>query len=381
MCITGRTGAGSKWNHHRVKRKMQDDDQFVREASAASESSTETEDSDNTLIYVPTNPQEWTSEHIASWVQWISKKFQIFPSLEPARFPNGGVELAKFTKADFWVCAGSKAGGNTLAKHFAHLLQIGTGIEDKLLGNDTDPEPYQLLNAASHRLIAQGGQIQLWQFLLELLADSSNERFIHWEGTNGEFKLTDPDEVARRWGERKAKPNMNYDKLSRALRYYYDKNIMTKVHGKRYAYKFDFHGLMAACQAQAQLTEPTTSCMISPSYSKYSSPVESYSGGSPASNPTEGSPRSFSLAASPESVSTASSSSPTSLTPGNSAAGGSGARTTGMMPPYWPPYPAYSVASTSQTMQNPNTTNVPDTSSSTTTVTSSAGATFRTYDH
>ncbi|KAI1898354.1 hypothetical protein AGOR_G00071460 [Albula goreensis] len=66
---------------------------------------------------------------------------------------------------------------------------------------------------------------------------------IAWEGTNGEFKLVDPDEVARRWGERKSKPNMNYDKLSRALRYYYDKNIMTKVHGKRYAYKFDFHGL------------------------------------------------------------------------------------------------------------------------------------------
>lgn len=27
---------------------------------------------------------------------------------------------------------------------------------------------------------------------------------------------------------------------------------MTKVHGKRYAYKFDFHGLMLACQAQSQ---------------------------------------------------------------------------------------------------------------------------------
>jgi hypothetical protein len=49
-------------------------------------------------------------------------------------------------------------------------------------------------------------------------------------------------QVARRWGERKSKPNMNYDKLSRALRYYYDKNIMTKVHGKRYAYRFDFQG-------------------------------------------------------------------------------------------------------------------------------------------
>ncbi|CAG0892042.1 unnamed protein product [Darwinula stevensoni] len=97
----------------------------------------------------------------------------------------------------------------------------------------------------------RSGQIQLWQFLLELLSDSSNANCITWEGTNGEFKLTDPDEVARRWGERKSKPNMNYDKLSRALRYYYDKNIMTKVHGKRYAYKFDFQGLAAATQPAA----------------------------------------------------------------------------------------------------------------------------------
>jgi len=96
------------------------------------------------------------------------------------------------------------------------------------------------------------GQIQLWQFLLELLADPAHASFIAWEGNNGEFKLTDPDEVARRWGERKNKPNMNYDKLSRALRYYYDKNIMTKIHGKRYAYKFDFQGL-------AQLNQPITS--------------------------------------------------------------------------------------------------------------------------
>lgn len=67
-------------------------------------------------------------------------------------------------------------------------------------------------------LFPGSGQIQLWQFLLELLSDSSNAACITWEGTNGEFKLTDPDEVARRWGERKSKPNMNYDKLSRALR-------------------------------------------------------------------------------------------------------------------------------------------------------------------
>ncbi|XP_077985326.1 transcriptional regulator ERG homolog [Glandiceps talaboti] len=115
------------------------------------------------------------------------------------------------------------------------------------------PDPYQLFGAASSRLANTGsGQIQLWQFLLELLSDSSNAHCITWEGTNGEFKLTDPDEVARRWGERKSKPNMNYDKLSRALRYYYDKNIMTKVHGKRYAYKFDFAGLAQQVQMQSE---------------------------------------------------------------------------------------------------------------------------------
>lgn len=42
------------------------------------------------------------------------------------------------------------------------------------------------------------------------------------------------------WGFRKRKPHMNYDKLSRAIRYYYDKKIMHKVHGKRYVYKFNF---------------------------------------------------------------------------------------------------------------------------------------------
>ena len=80
-------------------------------------------------------------------------------------------------------------------------------------------DPYALLSSTSRGLVSQGsGQIQLWQFLLELLSDATNSAIITWEGTNGEFKLTDPDEVARKWGGRKSKPNMNYDKMSRAMR-------------------------------------------------------------------------------------------------------------------------------------------------------------------
>ena len=62
------------------------------------------------------------------------------------------------------------------------------------------------------------GAIQLWQFLLELLTDKSCQHFISWTGDGWEFKMTDPDEVARRWGVRKNKPKMNYEKLSRGLR-------------------------------------------------------------------------------------------------------------------------------------------------------------------
>ncbi|XP_074518430.1 protein c-ets-2-A-like [Halichoeres trimaculatus] len=82
------------------------------------------------------------------------------------------------------------------------------------------------------------GPIQLWQFLLELLTDRSCQSCISWTGDGWEFKLTDPDEVALLWGRRKNKPKMNYEKLSRGLRYYYDKNIIRKTAGKRYVYRF-----------------------------------------------------------------------------------------------------------------------------------------------
>uniref|UniRef100_A0A1A8NQT9 Ets variant 5a n=1 Tax=Nothobranchius pienaari TaxID=704102 RepID=A0A1A8NQT9_9TELE len=82
------------------------------------------------------------------------------------------------------------------------------------------------------------GSLQLWQFLVTLLDDPANGHFISWTGRGMEFKLIEPEEVARRWGLQKNRPAMNYDKLSRSLRYYYEKGIMQKVAGERYVYKF-----------------------------------------------------------------------------------------------------------------------------------------------
>lgn len=76
------------------------------------------------------------------------------------------------------------------------------------------------------------------QFLLEILTDKEHRDIIQWNGSEGEFKLVEPDKVAELWGKRKNKFTMNYEKLSRALRYYYDGDMISKVSGKRFVYKF-----------------------------------------------------------------------------------------------------------------------------------------------
>ncbi|XP_072946683.1 uncharacterized protein [Epargyreus clarus] len=95
------------------------------------------------------------------------------------------------------------------------------------------------------------GALQLWQFLVALLAEGA--RCVAWTGRGLEFKLHEPEEVARRWGAQKNRPAMNYDKLSRSLRYYYEKGIMQKVAGERYVYKFvcDPEALFSMARAPA----------------------------------------------------------------------------------------------------------------------------------
>ena len=84
------------------------------------------------------------------------------------------------------------------------------------------------------------GTDTLWVFLLELLSSPDKHgHIICWtDYAQAEFKLYKPSEVAALWGRRKNRPAMNYDKLSRSLRYYYKKNILRKVPGRKYVYQF-----------------------------------------------------------------------------------------------------------------------------------------------
>ncbi|KAG7305552.1 hypothetical protein JYU34_009632 [Plutella xylostella] len=81
----------------------------------------------------------------------------------------------------------------------------------------------------------------LWDFLQQLLNDPGQRytSYIAWKNRDtGVFKIVDPAGLAKLWGIQKNHLSMNYDKMSRALRYYYRVNILRKVQGERHCYQF-----------------------------------------------------------------------------------------------------------------------------------------------
>lgn len=58
------------------------------------------------------------------------------------------------------------------------------------------------------------------EFLLEMLTNKEYRNIIRWQGEAGEFRLVQPEDVVALWGGQKNNQEMEYNKLSRALRNY-----------------------------------------------------------------------------------------------------------------------------------------------------------------
>ncbi|XP_067618151.1 DNA-binding protein Ets97D isoform X2 [Eurosta solidaginis] len=251
-------------------------------------------------LKIPEDPNEWTIPQVKHWFQWATRQFELC-GVKLSDWNITGKELCSLTHEEFrrklprdpgnifWThlqllkeckfvsvvhkvvedraSGGTKATPSATTSASAKEPTKELKIMRKSLGSSistaksnspapTDGAPTLVTSTslgssgnssgggygiASNTCMGSGnnGQVQLWQFLLEILTDREHNNIIQWVGTDGEFKLIDPECVARLWGIKKNKPAMNYEKLSRALRYYYDGDMISKVTGKRFAYKFD----------------------------------------------------------------------------------------------------------------------------------------------
>ncbi|CAG9857638.1 unnamed protein product [Phyllotreta striolata] len=210
-------------------------------------------------LKIPSDPKDWSTLHVRHWIQWAVRQFNLTDIKLSDWHMDGGrlngltiQDFQKIVRTDpgdvFWthlellrkmkVVATKKEPPKRI---IPKVIKVNKPVKKdlKILNYSTnvryfDPSTYTTGNNKT----GSNGQIQLWQFLLELLTSREYKTVIQWIGKDGEFRLNHPEVVAHLWGERKNKPTMNYEKLSRALRYYYDGDMISKVHGKRFVYKF-----------------------------------------------------------------------------------------------------------------------------------------------
>ncbi|KAM4619049.1 ETS homologous factor isoform 1-T2 [Polymixia lowei] len=221
-------------------------------------------------------PQYWSKYQVWEWLQQVMDMHQIDASSIPFHnFDMDGRQLCSMSYQDFIRTSGSV--GPILFHSLAELKWSGQyhvdvgPLEIKpteldfscpfpeasyTAGEIYDPSFQPLAPVASpspsspdiKRSYSRPHQVKkhnprgthLWEFIRDILLNPErNPGLIKWEDrTEGIFRFLKSEAVAQLWGKKKNNSSMTYEKLSRAMRYYYKREILERVDGRRLVYKF-----------------------------------------------------------------------------------------------------------------------------------------------
>ncbi|KAL3061794.1 hypothetical protein OYC64_009848 [Pagothenia borchgrevinki] len=218
-------------------------------------------------------PQFWNKYQVWEWLQQVMDMNQIDASSIPFQnFDMDGNQLCSLSYQDFLRAAGCV--GPILFHSITDLkwsgqyhvdlgqLELKPELDFSCPFPDVSSPPGEIYDPLTHPLAPVASptpsspdikrsfsrQVKkhnprgthLWEFIRDILLNPErNPGLIKWEDrTEGVFRFLKSEAVAQLWGKKKNNSSMTYEKLSRAMRYYYKREILERVDGRRLVYKF-----------------------------------------------------------------------------------------------------------------------------------------------
>ncbi|NWY01382.1 ELF5 factor, partial [Nothoprocta ornata] len=204
---------------------------------------------DSNPFWTSIHPEYWSKHNVCEWLQFCCDQYKLDANcISFSRFNINGLQLCNMTQEEFLDAAGTC--GEYLYFILQNIRMHASAAPPSLLTLFCSSAP-----PAGDKACTKAGGItgqechghgrtnlqssHLWEFVRDLLlSPEENSGILEWEDRGqGIFRVVKSEALAKMWGQRKKNDRMTYEKLSRALRYYYKTGILERV-DRRLVYKF-----------------------------------------------------------------------------------------------------------------------------------------------
>uniref|UniRef100_A0A4X2L1Q7 ETS-related transcription factor Elf-5 n=1 Tax=Vombatus ursinus TaxID=29139 RepID=A0A4X2L1Q7_VOMUR len=185
-------------------------------------------------------PEYWTKRHVWEWLQFCCDQYKLDAnSISFCHFNISGLQLCSMSQEEFVDAAG-------ICGEYLYFILQNIRTQGYSFFNDVDETKASIKDSTDSSCLKAGSiksqeshnhgrsslqSSHLWEFVRDLLlSPEENCGILEWEDREqGIFRVVKSEALAKMWGQRKKNDRMTYEKLSRALRYYYKTGILERV--------------------------------------------------------------------------------------------------------------------------------------------------------